>query len=217
MEPKATVKDAVKVAAKEAVKGNGPRRTGPLTGPREGTIHANRPFLRRRTPVVLVGVLQYRSRPTSPACEPGPAAFGEFTERVQQYVKLQKAMPRLRSTKHRKEIVERRHALAQHIRETRTSARPGDIFTPEAAAEFRRVIRIAFQGPNARSVRKTLRDGEPLSGWQLTVNGDYPEHLPMTTVPPTLLLRLPQLPEEVAYRIIGHDFVLQDTEAKDHP
>jgi hypothetical protein len=36
---------------------------------------------------------------------------------------------------------------------------------------------------------------------------------PLTTVPPTLLLPLPQLPAGVAYRIIGHDFVLEDTEA----
>jgi len=41
-----------------------------------------------------------------------------------------------------------------------------------------------------------------------------PCHLPSTTVPPTLLLRLPRLPDKLAYRIVGHDFVLQDTEAR---
>ena len=145
---------------------------------------------------------------------PVPAAFHDFTERVQQYVKLQKGMPRLRSTKKREEIVERRRALEEKIREARANAKPGDFFTPEAGAEFQRVIRSTFQGPNAGNVRKTIRQGEPLKGWHLSVNGDYPEHLPMTTVPPTLLLRLPQLPSEVAYRIIGHDFVLEDKEAR---
>ena len=145
---------------------------------------------------------------------PEPPAFREFNESVQQYVKLQKAMPRLRTTKKRKEIVERRHALGEKIREARANAKPGDFFTPAVSEEFRRVIRNAFQGPNARSIRKTLREGEPLQGWHLTVNGDYPEHLPMTTVPVTLLLHLPQLPSEVAYRIIGHDFVLEDKEAR---
>jgi len=142
------------------------------------------------------------------------AAFHEFTERVEQYLKLQKAMPRLRTTKNRKEIVERRHALAEKIREARASAKPGDFFTPAASVEFRRVIQSAFKGPRAHDVRKTIREGEPLQGWHLSVNGDYPEHLPMTTLPPTLLLHLPQLPSEVAYRIIGHDFVLQDKEAR---
>jgi hypothetical protein len=35
------------------------------------------------------------------------------------------------------------------------------------------------------------------------VNQAYPEGLPYTSVPPTLLLRIPKLPEEVAYRIVG--------------
>jgi hypothetical protein len=164
---------------------------------------------------VLVGSLPAAAGPPqAPPASPESPAFREFTEGVQQYLKLQKAMPRLRTTKQRKEIVERRRALAQKIRETRSNAKPGDIFTPEASEEFRRVIRSAFQGPNAPNVRKTIRQGEPVRGWHLSVNGDYPEHLPLTTVPPTLLLRLPQLPPEVAYRIIGHDFVLEDTEAR---
>jgi len=48
----------------------------------------------------------------------------------------------------------------------------------------------------------------------LIVNGAYPGNLPLTTVPPTLLINLPQLPREVAYRIVGHDLVLLDTEAR---
>jgi hypothetical protein len=141
-------------------------------------------------------------------------AFRDFTQRVQQYLKLQKSMPRIRTTKQRKEIVERRTALAQKIREMRATAKPGDIFTPEVSEEFRRAIRAAFQGPSASNVRQTIRQGEPVPGWRPTINGDYPEDLPLTTVPPTLLQRLPQLPSEVAYRIVGHDLVLQDTEAR---
>jgi hypothetical protein len=76
------------------------------------------------------------------------------------------------------------------------------------------VIQTAFQGSNSSDVRKTIRQGVPVSGWKLAVNDDYPESLPVTTVPPTLLLHLPQLPTGVAYRIIGHDFVLADTEAR---
>lgn len=149
----------------------------------------------------------------SPVASQSPA-FQDFTQRVQQYVKLQKSMPRLRSTKKRSEIVERRQVLAEKIREARVGAKQGDIFTPEASEEFRRLIRSTFQGPSAPNVRKTIRQGEPLRGWHLTVNGSYPEHLPMTTVPPTLLLCLPPLPPEVAYRIVGHDFVLEDKEAR---
>ena len=67
---------------------------------------------------------------------------------------------------------------------------------------------------SAPNVRKTVRQGDPVTGWRLTVNSGYPDGLPLTTVPPTLLRHLPQLPEGVAYRLIGHDFVLEDTEAR---
>jgi hypothetical protein len=167
--------------------------------------------------IVLVGVLRIPlagGPPADPPASPESPAFHEFTERAQAYVKLQKAVPRLRTTKKREEIVERRRALAQKIRETRSNAQPGDIFTPAASEEFRRVIRSIFQGPSGTKVRRTIRQGEPVPDRHLTVNSDYPEHLPVTTVPPTLLLRLPQLPKELAYRIIGHDFVLQDIEAR---
>ena len=166
---------------------------------------------------VLAGFLRIPAAlgsPQDPSVNSEPPAFHDFTQRVQQYVKLQNALPRLRTTKKRAEIVERRQILAAKIREARAGAKQGDIFTPEASQEFRRRIRATFQGPNAVNVRKTIRQGEPLKGWHLTVNGDYPEHLPMTTVPPTLLLCLPPLPNGLAYRIVGHDFVLEDKEAR---
>jgi len=165
--------------------------------------------------VALVGIpLTAADPPRIPSSIPDSPGFREFSQRLEEYLNLQKSVPRLRTTKKREEIVARRQALAQKIRETRSDAKQGDIFTPAASEEFRRIIRSVFQGPRGASVRKTIRQGEPSLDRHLTVNSDYPEHLPVTTVPPTLLLRLPQLPPEVAYRIIGHDFVLQDLEAR---
>jgi hypothetical protein len=37
--------------------------------------------------------------------------------------------------------------------------------------------------------------------------------VPFTTVPPSLLLKLPKLPDQVAYRIVGRDLILLDVEA----
>jgi hypothetical protein len=129
-------------------------------------------------------------------------------------MKLRKKVPRLRTTKDRKEIIERRSALAQAIREARPDARQGDIFTPEISEQFLAVIRGTLQGSSATDVRKTIRQGEPVPGVHVTVNSVYPENLPLTTVPPTMLRRLPRLPDSLAYRLIDHDFVLQDTEAR---
>jgi len=161
--------------------------------------------------LLLVGAARNSAAADPP---PTPPAFRDFTQRVQEYLKLQKAVPRLRTTKNTKEITDRRHALALNIKEKRSDAKPGDLFTPEVTEELRGVIRSVFQGPNAANVRKTVRQPEPLDGVHLAVNADYPERLPWTTVPPTLLRRLPQLPDGVAYRIIGHNFVLEDTEAR---
>ena len=158
--------------------------------------------------LLLTGVVRSQTVPVS--SEP----YGDFSEKIAAYVKLHQTMPSLRPKRQRKQIVDTRKALVGRIREARATARQGDIFTPLAAAEFRRVIRTVFQGAGAAAVRKTAMDGDSVEGWHLTVNCDYPDDLPVTTVPPTLLLLLPQLPPEVAYRIIGHDFVLQDKEAR---
>jgi len=160
--------------------------------------------------IPLAAAPQQPARPASLE----PPIFADFIQRVQQYVKLQKGLPRPRNTKSRQETEERRKALAHRIRETREHAKQGEIFTPAIAEQFRLVIRSAFQGPAATNVRSTINQGEPVPNWKPTVNGDYPEDLPLTTVPPTLLLRLPQLPPEVAYRVVGHDFLLQDMEAR---
>ena len=166
--------------------------------------------------IVLAGLPKYpvaRGQPKVVSNSQEPPAYREFTQRVNEYLKLQKAAPRLRTTKQSKEIVDRQQSLKEKIRETRANAQPGDIFTPEVSEQFQRVIRSTFHGAHATNVRKTIRQGEPLAGWRLRVNGDYPERLPLTTVPPTLLLRLPQLPPEVAYRCQGQAVILsQQTE-----
>jgi len=152
--------------------------------------------------------------PQNAAPTPENPTFGDFSQRVGQYLKLRKAAPPERTTKNQEEITDRRRALAQGIRKARADAKQGDIFTPEISEQFLRVIRSTLQGPKSSNARKTIRQGEPVPNARLSVNGAYPERLPRTTVPPTLLLRLPQLPERLAYRIVGHDFVLEDTEAR---
>jgi hypothetical protein len=163
------------------------------------------------TAVIAAGAAQ------SPPANPPSPAFQDFTKRVQDYVKLRKGLPNLprpKKTKARKEIVERQRALAQTIQEARANAKQGDIFSPEISEEFRQAIRSKMQGAKAKNVRKTIRQGEPLIDVRLSVNAAYPDRLPRTTVPPTLLLSLPQLPPEVAYRVVGHFFVLEDIEAR---
>jgi len=141
-----------------------------------------------------------------------------FTARVQAYVKLQKSLEAsllaLKPTKDAAQIVEHQHALAGKIAEARRGARQGDIFTHEVTERFRKIIRSAFQGPEGRLARRTIRQDDPSKVIvRLHVNDVYPENIPLTTTPPTLLSKLPQLPQELAYRIVGRDLTLKDTKA----
>ena len=47
----------------------------------------------------------------------------------------------------------------------------------------------------------------------LAVNAIYPDSAPFSSVPPSLLLKLPVLPDQVRYRFVGRALILRDTEA----
>jgi len=144
--------------------------------------------------------------------------FKIFTTRVQQYIKLQNdveaSLPTLKPTKEVARIDEHERALARKIAQARRGARQGDIFTDEVTRQFRRIIRGEFLGPEGPLARKTIREKDPSKVIvRLHVNEVYPENLPLTTTPPTLLSKLPELPQELAYRIVGRDLTLKDTKA----
>jgi len=145
------------------------------------------------------------------------AGFKEFEKRVQAYASLHKSiastLPALKPTDVPELITAHQLALARKIREARANARHGAIFTEEPEKAFRRAVREEFQGADGRRARTTIQQGEPLKEMHLHVNEPYPDGVPFTTVPPTLLLRFPKLPEQVTYRIVGHDLVLLDAEA----
>lgn len=144
--------------------------------------------------------------------------FKIFTDRVQQYIKIQKelkaSLPALKPTEDVAQIVGHQQALASKIADARRAARQGDIFTPEVAERFRTIIRRSFQGPEGGLARETILPDSPVKVVVLHVNDVCPDGIPLTTTPPTLLLKLPKLPQELVYRIVGYDLTLQDTEAR---
>jgi len=143
--------------------------------------------------------------------------FKTFTDRVQEYVKMQKnleaSLPTLKPTMDAAQIVEHQHALARKIADARRDARQGDIFTHEVTERFRKIIRGAFHGPEGRLARRTIQQDTPFKVPVLRVNDVYPDDIPLTTTPPTLLLKLPELPPELAYRFVGRDLTLKDIKA----
>jgi hypothetical protein len=139
-----------------------------------------------------------------------------FTERLHEYLKLHKdqenSLPALKPTEDTEKITSHQKALAEKIRRARAQAQRGQIFTPEVQQYFIGLIHNEFHGPVGRETRSSINKGEPLRG-RLGINESYPDGVPLTTVPPTLLLALPKLPQELKYGIVDHDLILLDVKA----
>jgi len=139
----------------------------------------------------------------------------EFSDRIKAYVALQKklegSLPGLKSSKDSAEIASHALVLRAVIIEARPNMQQGNIFTPEISSHFKNTIRQTFQEPGSQVVRRTVQEGDPPKPIVVRVNGVYPDDSPVITTPPTLLGRLPELPMELTYRILGHTFVLLDS------
>lgn len=144
-------------------------------------------------------------------------AFQEFGQRVDQYQKLRNklehGLPSLKPADDPRAILTREQSLAQRIVAARKDAKRGDIFTDEISVEFRKLIRNAFNGPVGSELHKTINQGTPVD-LTLHVNQIYPASTPFTTVPPTILQRLPKLPPGLEYHFVAHDMILEDMRAR---
>ena len=109
-----------------------------------------------------------------------------------------------------KAFVRRAHVYVRLDAPARAAYRQGDLFTQDVADDFRKMIRKAFDGKDGRNMRRTIRESDPIRPTVLRANDIYPEDIPQTTMPPTLLRRLPALPAELAYRIVGRALVIQE-------
>ena len=145
------------------------------------------------------------------------AGFKEFSDRVTDYVKLHKSqealLPKLKQTDLPEMIAAHQVALERKIREARASAKAGDIFTPAAVKSFQDVIQSTMQGAHGENIDATLKQAAPLPKMNVTVDDPYPDGVPYTSVPPTLLLVFPKLPDQVVYRVVLHDLLLLDLKA----
>jgi hypothetical protein len=136
------------------------------------------------------------------------SAVKVFKKRLGEYIRMQKDLES--PAKGSEQIADRQQTLAVRIAAARSGSRQGDIFTHEVAEQFEKIIRKAFKGPDGRTIRTTIHEDGPVGSIVLHVNDVYPEGISRTTMPPTLLRELPDLPKDLAYRIIGRGLVLQD-------
>ena len=150
-----------------------------------------------------------RTRPTVPSSR-------DFDARVKEYValhkKLEDSLPKLPKDATPEQIDSHQRALERLVRQARAGAKPGSIFTPDSREVVRRLMAEVFGGPDGAALKASIMDENP-GAIKLTVNGRYPDTVPLSTVPPQVLQGLPKLPEEIEFRFIGRHLILMDVHA----
>lgn len=151
---------------------------------------------------------------TASPANPDSAILADFNARLDKYVKVQRVLLKeapLKETEKPVEIIVPQEVLAAKIRNVRKDARQGDIFTPQVAAMFKRLMYPELQGPEGRDTRAEIK--EESGKVELKVNATYPSSQPLSTVPANLLANLPQLSKDVEYRFVGTHLILRDVDA----
>ncbi|HEU4766054.1 MAG TPA: hypothetical protein VFS77_01730 [Pyrinomonadaceae bacterium] len=139
-----------------------------------------------------------------------------FEKRVKEYLKLRNQIKEKLPAKLSKDSTpEQIHAymtsFEDGVRAARAGAKRGELFVPEVATYIRTVFKEDFKGRDRVELRKTILQAET-QGVPVRVNYPYPEEKEFTEMPPTLLLKLPQLPQEMRYRFVGTNLLLVDRE-----
>jgi hypothetical protein len=156
---------------------------------------------------------------TTPA-SPGPdfkvqiwgETVADFNARVQRYYAVRRALevglPPLVLTDDPDHILTAEVTLARAIRRARTTAREGDIFTPEISAAFRNVLLPVMTGQTLA----VIMDENP-GRFSHRIDGTYPKEKPRATIPWTVLSVLPPLPDDMQYGFVGRYLILHDIRA----
>lgn len=138
-----------------------------------------------------------------------------FEERAKAYAtrreELEEKLPKLDKASTPEQIDAHKESFQEIVRDDRADAKQGDIFTEEIAAHIRETIKSEFKGKELQELRTTVMEAET-KGVPVRVNYPYPETKELVEMPPTLLLRLPQLPKQLRYRFVGTSLLLVDRE-----
>jgi hypothetical protein len=139
-----------------------------------------------------------------------------FEKRVKEYVSMREGLegklPKLSKDAKPEEIEAHKAALQKRVQAARAGAKQGDVFTPAAAQLIRATIKDEFKGKERQELRKEVLVEAENKTVAVRVNYPYPETQELLEMPPTLLLRLPQLPKQVRYRFVRGNLLLVDRE-----
>jgi len=158
-----------------------------------------------------------------PVAADEPPALKQFNERVKAYAELHKKIDSkidpVDATSSPELLVKQKQQFITALQKARANARQGHIFNRGVRPIFLKILKRELKGPtNTEPRAMVLGEGNPKAkdspkAPPLKVNGTYPTESPVSTMPPSVLLALPQLPEALEYRFIGRHLILRDTKA----
>lgn len=138
-----------------------------------------------------------------------------FDRHVKDYLKQRERvkvkLPPLSKDATPEQITAYQKKFMESLRAMRAGTKPGYIFNPQTAEYFRTIVKTEVPSGDKAEIRQTILEADT-KGVPLKVNYPYPETKELTQIPPTLLLKLPQLPKEVKYRYVGRHLLLVDTD-----
>lgn len=156
-------------------------------------------------------------RVVGPLSEADAQALSTMNDGLKRYLELHQRiegmLPRLPDGATPEQIDTSQRLFEARIREARAGAQPGDIFTPQASPVIVRLLAAVLAGERGRLLKESIMDENPV-GLKVTVNGRYPDTVPISTVPPQVLQTLPKLTEGMEYRFIGDALILLDAHAR---
>ena len=138
-----------------------------------------------------------------------------FEARAKEYSRLREGLeeklPKLPKEATPEQISAHKETFQGMVRSARAEAKHGDVFSEDIAAVIRVMIKREYSGEQLQELRKTVMEAET-QGVPLRINYPYPESKELLEMPPTLLLKLPQLPKQLRYRFVGTNLLLVDRE-----
>jgi hypothetical protein len=168
--------------------------------------------------------------PPPPRTDADARGLTEFANKVQAYVglhqRLEAKLPRLPDRADPSAVSAHQKQLAEAIRGSGPRPAQGHVFVPDIQPFFKRLLAPELKGPGSAETREKVGEGNPEPAKGLPRDPDikgrdvklapyttYPLDAALSTVPPPVLLKMPQLPKELEYRFVGKSLVLRDATA----
>jgi ABC-type transporter MlaC component len=168
-------------------------------------------------PLSLPGAAEQQSAATTPPVLTNQEKImvAAFNRHVKDYLRqrerVAKKLPKLSKEATPEQIEAYQKSFVEGLRAMRAGTQPGYIFRPEFTKYVRNTIQTEFPPRDKVEIKQTILEAET-QGVPLKVNYPYPESKELTQIPPTLLLKLPQLPKQVKFRFVGKHLLLVDTD-----